>query len=180
MSVFRDELTELFPGDEDAKRLGKGVVTFSEFLDRERPPLPPLGGSALLHVHCHQKASLGAGACENVLKRMGVAVRQPEKGCCGLAGAFGFERGHYAISMTIGERSLLPAARSAPPDELIVADGFSCRKQISDGAGRAALHLAEVVETALRRSASPDHWHNGRLVEPRMPDHAEAAKESTQ
>jgi FAD/FMN-containing dehydrogenase/Fe-S oxidoreductase len=169
VSVFRDEITELLHADEDAARLAKNVVLFSEFLDRERPHLPRLGGRALLHVHCHQKASLDAKACENVLDRMGVETRQPDEGCCGLAGAFGFERGHYDVSMKIGERSLLPAVRACAAGEIIVADGFSCRKQISDGAGKEALHLAQVVELAINRGASVSSGGgNGPSVEPRV------------
>jgi len=74
----------------------------------------------------------------------------PDSGCCGLAGNFGFERGHYEISKAVGERVLLPAVRAAPADTAIVADGFSCRTQIRHGTGREPVHLAQVLADALR------------------------------
>jgi Fe-S oxidoreductase len=87
---------------------------------------------------------------EATLWSIGLAPAQPEPGCCGMAGAFGFERGeHYELSQKIGERALLPAVRAAAPDALVVADGFSCREQISQSGGRRAVHLAEVLEMAL-------------------------------
>jgi Fe-S oxidoreductase len=87
---------------------------------------------------------------EATLRSIGLAPAQPEPGCCGMAGAFGFERGeHYDLSQKIGERALLPAVREAPDDALLIADGFSCREQILQSGGRQALHLAEVLEMAL-------------------------------
>jgi Fe-S oxidoreductase len=79
---------------------------------------------------------------------MGVEVEAPDAGCCGMAGAFGFEKGKYEVSMAVGERALLPAVRSADEGTLIVADGFSCREQIAHGTPRRALHLAEVIRRA--------------------------------
>ncbi len=76
-------------------------------------------------------------------------VEAVETGCCGMAGAFGYEAEHYEMSMRMGELGLLPAIRSAAPDTLIVADGTSCRTQIRDGAGRTAVHVARVLERAL-------------------------------
>jgi Fe-S oxidoreductase len=84
----------------------------------------------------------------SVLKAMGVEVDLPDAGCCGMAGAFGFEKGKYAVSMAVGERVLLPTVRAAAPGTLIVADGFSCREQIAQGTPRRALHLAQVVQRA--------------------------------
>ena len=116
--------------------------------DRGRSPAP-----AVLHGHCHMKATVGMADEMAVLNSIGVAAEEPEPGCCGMAGAFGFERGeHYELSMKIGERSLLPAVRSAPADQLLIADGFSCRQQIAQATGRRPLHLAEVLEMALRPS----------------------------
>ena len=87
---------------------------------------------------------------EAALRSIGLDPSQPEPGCCGMAGAFGFERGeHYQLSMAIGERRLLPAVRSAAKDALLIANGFSCREQIAQSTGRSALHLAEVLEMAL-------------------------------
>ena len=88
---------------------------------------------------------------------------QPEPGCCGMAGAFGFERGeHYDVSMKIAERALLPAARRAPEDTLLIADGFSCREQIEQTTGRHPLHLAEVLSMALRSEPSYTRADDGR------------------
>ena len=85
---------------------------------------------------------------ESLLKKMGVEVRAPDAGCCGMAGPFGFEKSKYAVSQAIGERVLLPAVRAAAPDTLIVANGFSCQEQIAQGAGRRAIHLAELIHMA--------------------------------
>jgi Fe-S oxidoreductase len=113
-----------------------------------------LAKPAVLHGHCHQKALVGMAAEEATLRSIGLAPAHPESGCCGMAGAFGFERGeHYELSMRIGERALLPAVRSAPEDALLIADGFSCREQISQSTGRHALHLAEVLEMALEEES---------------------------
>jgi Fe-S oxidoreductase len=85
---------------------------------------------------------------QTLLRKMGLAVDTPDSGCCGMAGAFGFEADKFAVSQAIGERVLLPAVRAASPETLIVADGFSCREQIRQATGRTALHLAEVVAIA--------------------------------
>ena len=108
------------------------------------------GGSAILHGHCHQKAVAGMAAEVAVLRSVGLDPRQPEPGCCGMAGAFGFERGeHYELARRIGDRALLPAVREAPEYSLVIADGFSCRQQIEQSTGRHVLHLAEVLAAAL-------------------------------
>jgi Fe-S oxidoreductase len=88
------------------------------------------------------------------LRSIGLEPVQPEPGCCGMAGSFGFERGdHYELAMKIGEKALLPAVREAAPDSLVIADGFSCREQIAQSAGRRPLHVAEVLEMALQASS---------------------------
>jgi Fe-S oxidoreductase len=102
-------------------------------------------------VHCHHKALMGTSAEAAVLAKMGMDVQLLDDGCCGMAGAFGFEEGHYDVSMRIGELGLLPAVRAADWDTAIVADGFSCREQIAQGTSRRASHLAEVIQFALRR-----------------------------
>jgi Fe-S oxidoreductase len=90
------------------------------------------------------------------LRSIGLAPAQPEPGCCGMAGAFGFERGeHYELSQKIGERALLPAVRAAAADTIVVADGFSCREQIAQSGGHRAVHLAEVLEMALAPATEP-------------------------
>jgi len=154
-AVFRDELVNLFPDDEDAMRLSRACMLLSEFLARDnnyRPP--PLKRRALMHAHCHHKALMGVDAEKGVLEAMGVEVKAPQTGCCGLAGSFGYEREHYDVSMRIGEHVLLPAVRQAPRDSLVIADGFSCRSQIEHGTSRRALHLADVLHLALREGES--------------------------
>ena len=161
VAVFRDELVGLFPHDEDAVRLSRQVLTLGEFLTRHAADrLPRLAGRVLVHGHCHQKAVMGMSGELAVLETMGVDVERPDAGCCGMAGAFGFEKDKYDVSMAVGERVLLPAVRSAAESTLIVADGFSCREQIAQATPRRALHLAEVVQraygSAVARSSGPD------------------------
>ena len=93
---------------------------------------------------------------EAVLKRMGIDWSAPAPGCCGMAGPFGFDEEKYDVSIAIGELELLPAVRQAPADSLIIADGFSCREQISQCTDRHAMHLAEVIATALKGPVAPD------------------------
>ena len=150
VSVFRDELGNLFAADEDAQRLQKSAMTLSEFLDRENVRLPQIKRKALVQSHCHHNAIMRFTAEESVMKKMGLDFEHPDTGCCGMAGAFGFEKEHYDISIRAGERALLPKVRETPADALIIADGFSCREQIEQTTGRHALHLAEVLEMALR------------------------------
>ncbi|HME01327.1 MAG TPA: FAD-binding and (Fe-S)-binding domain-containing protein [Terriglobia bacterium] len=151
-AVFRDESLNLFPGDEDASRLSKQTFLLSEFLARYAPAWQPprLGHKAIVHGHCHHKAVMGLEDEQQVLAKLGLDFNTLDSGCCGMAGGFGFEKEHYEISLRIGERVLLPAVRNAAPDTLIVADGFSCREQILQTTGRRALHLAEVLEKAVR------------------------------
>jgi len=153
IAVFRDELVNLFPDDPDARRLSEHSFLFAEFLQRYAPAveLPKLDGQALIHAHCHQKVLVGTSADTALLGRLGLDFQMPDTGCCGMAGAFGFEREHFDISMQIGERALLPAVRQTDSDVLIIADGFSCREQIAQGTRRRALHIAEVVQLALQR-----------------------------
>jgi len=88
---------------------------------------------------------MGMSAEETVLKQLGVEYELLDAGCCGMAGAFGFEREHYAISIACGERALLPAVRAADADTVVVANGFSCREQIAQTTDRKAVHLAELI-----------------------------------
>jgi Fe-S oxidoreductase len=166
VSVFRDELPNLFAGDADATRLSKAVKTLPEFLLEENVELPKLTGKALVQSHCHHKAILHFDDEEKVLKKLGLDVDHPDSGCCGMAGAFGFEPDKYELSMRVGERVLLPAVREAARDTIIIADGFSCREQIAQGTDREALHLAQVLQMALKNEAP------GELPERRYPDDA--------
>jgi Fe-S oxidoreductase len=155
-TVFREELTNLFPNDKDAKRLKEQTFLLSEFLERQAPDFRPpgLARRAVLHGHCHHKAIMKMDDEESLLRKMGVDFTSPETGCCGMAGAFGFEKSHYDVSMKCGERVLLPAVREAPSDALIITDGFSCREQIAQTTDRQALHLAEVIRLALEADKS--------------------------
>jgi FAD/FMN-containing dehydrogenase/Fe-S oxidoreductase len=152
-AVFRDELTNLFPNNEDAKKLHSQTFVLSEFLNQKAPhyEINRLDRKVLAHFHCHQKAVIGTGDEEAILKKLGLDVDIPEPGCCGMAGAFGFEQGdHYKVSVKCGERELLPAVRKSEPETLIIADGFSCHEQIAQLSGRQPLHLAQVLQMAIR------------------------------
>jgi FAD/FMN-containing dehydrogenase/Fe-S oxidoreductase len=154
-SVFRDELLTLFPDDSRTQKLSAQIFLLSEFLERRADHWrqPSLGRKALVHGHCHQKSVLKMADEELILQRLGVDYEMPSPGCCGMAGAFGFEKEKYPISLAIGELELLPAVRNAPDDWLIIANGFSCREQIRQCTGRTALHLAEVIQLAMREEA---------------------------
>jgi Fe-S oxidoreductase/FAD/FMN-containing dehydrogenase len=186
-AVFRDELINLFPNDARARALSKQVFLLSEFLEQYAKDfaIPKLARKALIHGHCHHKALMKMTAEESVLRRMGIDFTAPAAGCCGMAGAFGFEKEKYEISRAIGELELLPAVRQTPTDWLIVADGFSCREQIAQETDRHALHLAEVVQMALREStetpdglplfdAAPRHYPEDAWVQP----HEDAVQKS--
>ncbi len=153
LSVLRDESFGLFPDDQDAYRLSRQAVTFSEFLENHATQFsPPVFGGrpALVQAHCHHRAVLGFKTEESLMKRMQIDFKEPEPGCCGMAGSFGFEPSHHDLSMKIAERSLLPAARSEDPNTLIIADGFSCRTQIQQGSGHRPMHIAEVVRSGIK------------------------------
>ena len=151
VAVFRDEMMNLFPMDEDAKRLGKNTFVLSEFLRQKAPDfrLPKLRRKALVQKHCHHEHVMKFTAEEAVLAQLGLDFEVLNSGCCGMAGSFGFEAGHYDVSVAVGERFLLPAVRRADPETLIIADGFSCREQIAGLTDRGALHLAQVIQMAL-------------------------------
>jgi FAD/FMN-containing dehydrogenase/Fe-S oxidoreductase len=156
-AVFRDELVNLFPDDEDARRLSQQVFLLSELLVREKAldRLPELRRRAVLHLHCHQKALVPRDGEKEVLEALGLDLEILDSGCCGMAGAFGFEKGeHYRVSMQCGEQVLLPAVRKAEEDTLVLADGFSCREQITQGTGRRPRHLAEVLRMAYEGAES--------------------------
>jgi FAD/FMN-containing dehydrogenase/Fe-S oxidoreductase len=143
VSVFRDELPHLFPNEK------RNVLTLSELLARDAVELPQLHRKAIAQAHCHHKSVMRFDAEETMLRKMGIDLTHPDSGCCGMAGAFGFEAKHYDLSMKLGERVILPMVREADAETLIVADGFSCREQIEQGTGRKTLHFAEVVKMAL-------------------------------
>lgn len=149
-SVFKDELLELFPHDSRAKRLSEQVWLFADWLAAKAPEWAAgrlTGAHILLHGHCHHKAVFGGPASEiSLLRQAGATVEPIQAGCCGMAGPFGFEADKYEVSKTIARDGLLPAVESAGPLTLIVADGFSCREQISGLSNRRAMHFAEVLD----------------------------------
>lgn len=152
VSVFREELCNLFPHDEDAKRLRDQSYQLDEFLAQEAPDWRPprLSRRAIVHMHCHHKSIMGTGAQTAVLDRLGLDYEVLDSGCCGLAGSFGYEAGEkYEVAQLAGERVLWPAVRQADPETLVLTDGFSCHTQIAQGTGRRALHLAEVLAMAI-------------------------------
>ena len=159
-SVFKEELINFFPRDENAKRLAAQTYLLGGLLEEKAPDikLPKIGKKALVHGHCHHKAIFKMDKETAVLKRLGIDYDMPETGCCGMAGAFGFEKEHYDVSIQCGERVLLPAVRQRGDDELIITDGFSCHEQILQTTGRESLHLAEVLAKAFR-SGNGGHAH---------------------
>jgi Fe-S oxidoreductase len=156
VAVFRDELRKLWPMDQDAKRLAQQTFHFAEFLTEHAEGWEPprLHRTALLHGHCHQKATGGTGPDRTLLERMGLEVEELDAGCCGMAGGWGYEHGHHEVSVACAERVLLPKVRGAARESVVVADGFSCRSQIEQAhTGRRALHVAQVL--ALARKHGP-------------------------
>ena len=160
VAAFRDELKNLFPGEGLAGRLSRQTYLLSEFLEQEGYEPPPLRRKALVHGHCHHKAIMHMDAEVAILKKLELDYELLDSGCCGMAGAFGFEKHHYDVSIACGERVLLPAVRKTADDTLIIANGFSCVQQIEQCTGRKAHHLAEVLKLALDLEHSPDNAHN--------------------
>jgi FAD/FMN-containing dehydrogenase/Fe-S oxidoreductase len=158
--TLRDEFKALLPGEETDALAGRAVL-IEEFLAAEHRAgrlhldLHPLGQTrALLHGHCHQKAFAALSPVESVLRLIpDLAVETIETSCCGMAGAFGYNAETHALSLKMGELSLLPAVRAASPDTILVADGTSCRHQIHDGAQRTAKHAIRILERALSPAA---------------------------
>jgi FAD/FMN-containing dehydrogenase/Fe-S oxidoreductase len=153
--TLRDEFVALVPG-EASRALAGAALLFEEFIAREvaagrwslaLEALPER--VAYLHGHCHQKAFGAMPAVVQTLRLVPeLEVKTIATSCCGMAGSFGYEREHYDVSLAMAERSLLPAVRAAPADALVVTDGVSCRQQIADGASRAAVHVAQVLDRA--------------------------------
>jgi FAD/FMN-containing dehydrogenase/Fe-S oxidoreductase len=154
--TLRDEFKAMLPGGE-SDALAAQALLFEEFLALEHEAgrlalkLKPLAEKrALLHGHCHQKAFGAMPAVQRTLALVPeLAIETVESSCCGMAGNFGYEAGHYDISMKMAEAALLPKVRAAGADTIVVADGTSCRHQIADGAAREAIHVARVLARAL-------------------------------
>ncbi|MDP6537592.1 MAG: FAD-linked oxidase C-terminal domain-containing protein [Gammaproteobacteria bacterium] len=154
--TLRDEYVALVPGA-DTEALAENSFLLEEFLaaehDRGRLNLSLRAidaKQALLHGHCHQKAFAVMSPVQKVLSLIPeLEVSTIDSSCCGMAGSFGYEKEHYDSSMQMGELSLFPAVREADEDVLVIADGISCRGQISHGSGRQALHVVRVLQMAL-------------------------------
>jgi FAD/FMN-containing dehydrogenase/Fe-S oxidoreductase len=158
-AVFRSDAPDLFPDDLDVARLRDRTVTLAELLTQHTPGWEPpdlQGVRAVSQVHCHHHAALDDwSADQTLLQRAHADIDRLEAGCCGLAGNFGFEKGHLDVSEKCAESVLLPALRAADPETVVLADGFSCRTQIHelDSGDREAVHLAELLDRARHGSA---------------------------
>jgi Fe-S oxidoreductase len=155
-AVFRSDAAELLPEDLDVKRLEAQTVTLAELLTKHSPgwtPPPLPGAKAIAQVHCHQHAVMRWDSDSELLEACGVDTERLDSGCCGLAGNFGFERGHQAVSRACAEAVLLPAVRRADAQTAVLADGFSCRTQITEfsDTDHVPLHLAELLASGLAR-----------------------------
>jgi FAD/FMN-containing dehydrogenase/Fe-S oxidoreductase len=151
-AVFRNDARDLFPGDRDVQRLRDQTLTLAELLRRHSDGWHPprIHGRAVVQTHCHQHAVLGFDDDRALMAEAGLDADVLDSGCCGLAGNFGFEAGHYEVSMACAERVLLPAVRAADDETRVLADGFSCRTQIEQSdVGRRPVHLAEVLASGL-------------------------------
>ncbi|MFJ9638512.1 FAD-binding and (Fe-S)-binding domain-containing protein [Streptomyces sp. NPDC101178] len=154
-ATLRTDLPELLPDDPRAAELAASVRTFAQYLEEYAPDWTPprLDRPVVGQTHCHQHAVLGDAAERRLRERMGL-TGELSGGCCGLAGNFGFEKGHWEVSVACAQEQLLPAVRGAEPDAELLADGFSCRTQLDQLAGRRARHLAEVIAEGLERGRS--------------------------
>jgi Fe-S oxidoreductase/FAD/FMN-containing dehydrogenase len=157
LSALRDDYSHLLPDDPRVALVAGHTYGFEAFLaklaDADQLHLSFTGGlrRVLMHGHCHQKSLEGTAASHRALSLpAGYTVEEVDSGCCGMAGAFGYESEHYDISLKMAERRLLPAVRAAEEETIIVAAGVSCRQQILHGSGRQALHPAEVLRAALQ------------------------------
>jgi Fe-S oxidoreductase len=161
-AVLRSDVVELLPGDPRSRQLAASVRTLAEFLQDPAAPhagqwhAPTLDGvQVLAQPHCHQHAVMGFESDEALLRSAGASV-EVISGCCGLAGNFGMEKGHYEVSVAVAENGLLPALRSTAADSAVfLADGFSCRTQAEQLAGRRGIHLAELLAGAPAQPANP-------------------------
>jgi Fe-S oxidoreductase len=149
--VLRSDIVELLDND-DARLVSKATVTVAELLAATPDWTPPslAGVNVIAQPHCHHHAVMGWEADAALLKSTGATVKRLS-GCCGLAGNFGVEKGHYEVSVQVAEQQLLPALRDAGPDDIFLADGFSCRTQSSDLADVPGTHLVELLAQALER-----------------------------
>jgi FAD/FMN-containing dehydrogenase/Fe-S oxidoreductase len=177
-AALRTDVPELLGDDPRARRLAESVRTFAqtlaEYAPDWRPPRVdrPVAGQ----THCHQHAVLGDDEDRRLREQAGL-TGELSKGCCGLAGNFGFEKGHFEVSAACAEDQLLPAVRKAGPGAELLADGYSCRTQLEQLGGHRSRHMAEVLAEALERregAGRPDetgpHGEPGRPEKRERPD----------
>ena len=146
-ATLRSDAVELSDTPE-AVAVAEGLLTFAELVTRLDLPLPDLSGvEVVAQPHCHQSAVLGWKVDQTLLERAGATVTKVA-GCCGLAGNFGVEQGHYEVSVAVAETHLLPAVRSQP-HAVVLADGMSCRVQLDDLANVPTMHLAELFASKI-------------------------------
>lgn len=150
LAVWRSDAAELLPDEERVELIAENMQTLAELLGTLNDWNPPslAGHTIVAQPHCHHSSVLGWQADAALLARTGAEVISLG-GCCGLAGNFGVERGHYEVSVQVAEHDLLPAIRAAGPEAIVLADGFSCRKQVADLEGSQALTLAQVLAAHL-------------------------------
>ncbi|ACD21049.1 FAD-binding and (Fe-S)-binding domain-containing protein [Paraburkholderia phytofirmans] len=149
LSVFKDELLKQLPNHALAKKLSAQTFLFSDFVARQSFDWPTLAADVIVHGHCHQKALFGMQGDTALLNKLGVKWKLLDTGCCGMAGSFGFNAEHHALSTKIGEDKLFPAVRAASVETIVLTNGFSCREQIEQGTGRHAMHIAQLAQRAL-------------------------------
>ena len=158
LSAMREDVPSLLRGDEQrkAETIARNCVSFEEFVESEiaagrlQLGFTEAPGPILLHGHCHQKSMGLLPPAKALMARIpGANVIDPDAGCCGMAGSFGYSRDHFEVSRQIGERRLMPAVRNSAPGTSVVASGFSCRHQISDFTGAKAMHPAVFLQSRL-------------------------------
>ena len=152
LSVFKDELLKQFPDHALATQLSAQTFLFSDFVARQPFEWPTLPADVIVHGHCHQKALFGMQGDTALLNKLGVKWKLLDTGCCGMAGSFGFNDEHHALSEKIGEDTLFPAVRAAAAanaETIVLTNGFSCREQIEQGTGQHAMHIAQLAQRAL-------------------------------
>ena len=152
LSVFKDELLKQFPDHALATQLSAQTFLFSDFVARQPFDWPTLPADVIVHGHCHQKALFGMQGDTALLNKLGVKWKLLDTGCCGMAGSFGFNDEHHALSEKIGEDTLFPAVRAAAAanaETIVLTNGFSCREQIEQGTGQHAMHIAQLAQRAL-------------------------------
>jgi Fe-S oxidoreductase len=162
LSAIREDAPDLLAGDDRRRALAVAgrAALFEEWLeaecrgDRARLPLAPGPATVVLHGHCHQKSMNALAPARALLSRIpGAKIVDPDAGCCGMAGSFGYMREHFDVSRAIGERRLFPLARGLAADAVLVASGTSCRQQIADFTGVRAVHAAELLHSLMTSPA---------------------------